>query len=152
MQKKSLSLALLLCVLGAVAIGWSSTSRTIADDQEKKAPLKKSKVVQAFMRVKLGHSQAVLDGLVTENFDRIEQNAAAMVLLTKAEQWKVSNDPQFMQYSNEFLRVTTQLAAQAKKKNLDGASLAYVELTMNCIECHRFVRDRLYAKAAAPSP
>lgn len=152
MQKKSLTLVLLMCVLGAVAIGWSSTSQTNADDQEKKAPLKKSKVMQAFMRVKLGHSQAVLEGLVTEDFERIEQNAAAMVLLTKAEQWKVSNDPQFTQYSNEFLRVTTQLAAQAKKKNLDGASLAYVEMTMNCIECHRFVRDRLYAKAAKTDP
>ena len=95
MQKKSLSLALLLCALGAVAIGWTSTSRSNADAQEKKAPLKKSKVLQAFMHVKLGHSQAVLEGLVTEDFDRIEQNAAAMVLLTRAEQWKVSNDPQF---------------------------------------------------------
>ena len=33
------------------------------------------------------------------------------------------------------------MQAKAKAKNLDGATLAYVRLTMNCIECHKYVRD-----------
>jgi hypothetical protein len=29
----------------------------------------------------------------------------------------------------------------AREENLDGATLAYVELTINCVACHRHVRS-----------
>ena len=44
--------------------------------------------------------------------------------------------------STEFERVTTKLAKYASEKNLEGASLMYVQLTLNCVDCHRFVRDK----------
>lgn len=104
--------------------------------------------LQEFMRRKLDLSQSVLEGLVTEDFDKIDKGAVALLVLSKAEEWQVSNDMLYRQHSNEFQRAIKQLEKGAKDKNIDGASLAFVQMTMNCIECHRFVRDKLVADAA----
>ena len=150
-SKKSIWTTVALSALGAMIIAWNLSTNTLAQDTKKKDPPKKSAVMQAFMKVKLTQAQAVLEGLTVEDFDQIEKNAAAMFLLTKAEQWNASKDPQFIQHSKEFERVTTQLAKYAKDKNLDGASLMYVQLTLNCIECHRFVRDKAIQLRGQPA-
>ena len=150
-SKNSVWATITLCTLGLASVAWNVSGRTQAEDTQKKAPPKKSAVMQAFMKVKLTQAQAMLEGLTVEDFDQIERNAAAMFLLTKAEQWKASKDPQFLQHSQEFERVTTQLAKYAKDKNLDGASLMYVQLTLNCIECHRFVRDKAIRLRGQPA-
>jgi hypothetical protein len=33
------------------------------------------------------------------------------------------------------------MVKMAKDKNLDGAALAYVQLTMSCVNCHKYVRE-----------
>ena len=150
-RKNSVWAAVTLCTLGITLIAWNASGRTQAEDAKKKDPPKKSAIMQAFMRVKLTQAQGMLEGLAVEDFDQIEKNAAAMFLLTKAEQWNASKDPRFIQHSKEFERVTTQLAKYAKDKNLDGASLMYVQLTLNCIECHRFVRDKAIQLRSQPA-
>ena len=150
-SKNSVWATVTLCALGITIIAWNVSGRTQADDTQKKAPPKKNVVMQTFMKVKLAQAQGMLEGLTVEDFDQIERNAAAMFLLTKAEQWNASKDPRFIQHSKEFERVTTQLAKYAKDKNLDGASLMYVQLTLNCIECHRFVRDKAIQLRGQPA-
>jgi len=140
-RRNSVWAAVALCVVGVTAVTWNGEGRSQAEDKKKEPP-KKSAVMQAFMKAKLVQAQGILEGLTVEDFDQIERNATAMFLLTKAEQWNASKDPQFIQHSKEFERATTQLAKYARDKNLDGASLMYVQLTLNCIECHRFVRDK----------
>ena len=45
-----------------------------------------------------------------------------------------------MEHSVEFRRTADAITAAAKKKNLDGAALAYVDMTMKCVNCHKYVR------------
>ncbi len=33
------------------------------------------------------------------------------------------------------------LVHASREKNLDGATLAYVQLTLSCVNCHKVVRD-----------
>ena len=150
-RKNSVWAAVALCAVGVTTLAWNTSGRTQAQETKKKDPPKKSAVMQAFMKVKLTQAQGMLEGLAVEDFDQIEKNAAAMFLLTKAEQWNASKDPRFIQHSKEFERVTTQLAKYAKDKNLDGASLMYVQLTLSCIECHRFVRDKAIQLRSQPA-
>ncbi len=150
-SQKSVWTTVALGALAATIIALNFSGNTLAQDAKKKAPPKKSVVMQTFMKVKLTQAQAMLEGLTVEDFDQIEKNAAAMFLLTKAEQWNASKDPQFLQHSREFERVTTQLSKYAKDKNLDDASLMYVQLTLNCIECHRFVRDKAIQLRGQPT-
>ena len=142
LSKKFCWTTVTLCALGTAALVWSAVGKTLAEDAPKKAQPIKSLVMRTFMKVKLAQAQAILEGLTVEDFDQIEQNATAMFLLTKAEQWNASKDAQFVQHSKEFERVTTKLAKYASEKNLEGASLMYVQLTLNCVDCHRLVRDK----------
>jgi hypothetical protein len=97
--------------------------------------------VKVFMRSKLTNSQSVVEGLATENWDTIQSAGARMLVMSKAAEWSVGNTgPQYTQDTTEFINACKQLITQSKAKNLEGATLAYLQLTMNCVECHKHVR------------
>ena len=92
------------------------------------------------MRAKLEASRTVLEGLVTENFDQVKAGAQKMSVMSKAAEWQVVKGPIYNQHSAEFQRASERLLKQAKEKNLEGATLSYMQLTMNCVTCHKYVR------------
>ena len=96
--------------------------------------------IDEFMRAKLIHSQKVLEGLTTENFELIAINSQAISLLSRDESWQVLQTPEYLSRSVEFRRTVDALTAAAKQKNLDGAALAYIDVTLKCVECHKYVR------------
>ncbi len=106
---------------------------------EGKSPLSK------FMRAKLNASELILEGLALENFALIQKGAKELEKISSAEEWRISNDVMYRQHSNEFQRVVSRLVKAAEEERLDGAALSWVEATMSCIECHRFVRAVLMA-------
>jgi hypothetical protein len=107
--------------------------------------------VKQFMRAKLTHSQKVLEGLTIEDFKMIEKSAQEMSLLSRASNWQVLQTPEYLQRSLEFQRTADAIRDAARKKNLDGAALAYVDMTMKCIDCHKYVRNVRMAKGEGPS-
>lgn len=94
-----------------------------------------------FMRAKLSHSQKLLEGLTTENYDLIAKHAQDLALLSEDEQWQVFQTADYINRSKEFRRAANALAEAGRTKNLDAASLGYVEVTLKCIECHKYVRS-----------
>jgi len=96
--------------------------------------------VKDFMRVKLTASQKVLEGLTLEDFDEIVKYSQQMSLLTLAETWQVLQTPDYVQRSTEFRRAVDAMTNAARKKNLDGATLAFVQATTQCVDCHKYVR------------
>lgn len=96
--------------------------------------------ISKFMRQKLEHSQKVLEGLALEDYDLIAENAESLAVLSQAAGWQVLKTPEYAQHSTEFLRLAKQLGEMAEKKNLDGAAFTYVQLTINCVNCHKYVR------------
>ena len=96
-----------------------------------------------FMRRKLEFSKNVLEGLSLEQYPMIEKNAKALKVLSQAAEWEVPMIPNATDYvalTSEFQRFTDDLVKAAKQGNIDGATLAYVKLTMNCVQCHKYVR------------
>ncbi|MBT4864685.1 MAG: hypothetical protein HON53_06105 [Planctomycetaceae bacterium] len=108
--------------------------------------------VAKFMRAKLDASQVVLEGLVTEDYDKVKQGADKMAVMSKATEWQVIQGPVYAQYSSEFRRSCEQMAKMAKDKNLDGAALSYMHLTMTCISCHKHVHSSKIAAGEEISP
>ena len=97
----------------------------------------------AYMRRKLEFSKNVLEGLALEQYPMIEKNAKALKVLSQAAAWEVPMIPNAIDYvvlTSEFQRYTDDLVKAAKQGNIDGATLAYVKLTMNCVQCHKYVR------------
>lgn len=104
-----------------------------------------------FMRSKLDHSQRVLEGLALEDFDAIAKHGQELSLLSLAASWQVLETMEYQQQSVEFRRAADAITEAAKKKNLDGAALAYVEMTMKCVNCHKYVRRTRMARLETPA-
>jgi hypothetical protein len=131
--------ALVLAFFGAWF--WNLAGAGASAPDEKKKP-----DVAKFMRAKLAVSDMVLDGIVTEDFDKIEKGATRLQLISAAEEWKVSDNQSYLDHSEQFRKIVGRMKEQARKKNLDGAALNYVEMTMSCIECHKSLRNPMPAK------
>ena len=143
-QKKVLTGVVLASAALAALV---ATVGTPTAAQDKPAARQKEPALTRFMRAKLDASSSVLEGLTTEDFDLIEKGAKQLQAMSAAEEWRVSNDAIYRQHSAEFRRIAEQLEAKAKEKQLDGAALAWMEATMNCIECHRWARAQMIAEA-----
>lgn len=104
--------------------------------------------VQDFMRLKLEHAQRVLEGVTLEDFELIAKHSQEISLLSQAASWRVLQTPEYLQQSMEFRRVADALTAEAKERNLDGAALKYVDLTLKCVNCHKYVRGVRVAQIA----
>ncbi len=93
-----------------------------------------------FMRAKLTHSEKVLDGLTREDYELIAKHSQAMSLLCQDEEWQVLKTAEYSERSREFRRSVDELSAAARAKNLEAATLAYVDTTMKCVSCHSYLR------------
>lgn len=119
----------------AVAALAARTSAPAAQDQKRTR--------SEFMRQKLEFSKNLLEGLSMENYETIGKNAKALKILSQAAEWEVPTIPNatdYVAFTTDFQRIADDLSKQAKDKNIDGATIAYVKLTMNCVQCHKFVR------------
>ena len=122
-------------------------------------PARAQDKVAVFMKAKLAHSQQVLKGLATEDFELIAKNAQAMSLLCEDEIWMVLQTPEYRERSTEFRRSVDSVTEAAKKKNLEAAALGYVDVTLKCVNCHKYVRkvrmarlEELPQRERAPLP
>ncbi len=115
---------------------------------QKEDPNKKARNV--LMQMKLNSAQKVLEGVAIGDFAMIEKNAEDLVLTSKKAEWQVLKTPDYLRFSDEFRRHADVLAENARKKNLDGAALAYVQLTMDCVNCHKHVREVRIARGEQP--
>jgi hypothetical protein len=114
-------------------------------DEAEKKPTPKKIAMKLFMRKKLEASQSVLEGLAVEDFDLITAGARHLKATSAAAEFMVVNDPMYAQHADEFRRVVDKLEKAGKEKRLDGATLAYVDMTLSCVECHKYVRGVLIA-------
>jgi len=94
-----------------------------------------------FMRVKLDHAQQTLEGLSKADFDAIVKHSQAISLLCEDEMWMVMQTAEYRERSNEFRRTVNAITDAARKKNLEAAALAYVDATLKCVSCHKYIRQ-----------
>ena len=103
--------------------------------------------VGALMKLKLKHSQSILAGVAVEDFDLIAKNSQQLALLAQDANWRVFQTPEYRHHSADFQRIADNLTKAAKDRNGDAAALAYVQLTMSCVNCHKYVRGVRMASA-----
>jgi hypothetical protein len=138
-----------LVVAGATMLMSFAGMWAPAADPPAKEKQPRSKVA-FFMRAKLANSQSVLEGLTTEDFDLIRTGAQRMIVMTKAAEWKVGGGEVYTQDSVKFVDAAQDLIKNSNEKNIDGATLAYLQLTMNCVNCHKHVRSPVAADKSVP--
>ncbi len=97
--------------------------------------------VHAIMKKKLSHTQKALEGIALNNFETIQSSAEELIALSKQAEWMIIRTPEYELQTGSFRRSAQDLVKAANNKNVDGAALAYVELTLSCVKCHKYVRD-----------
>ena len=102
---------------------------------------KKDDKLADLMHKKLAASQAVLEGIALNDFKKIAVQADELLAISKRAEWKVLKTPKYELYSSDFQRIAENLGQSAKDKNIDSAALNYVDLTLTCVKCHKYVRE-----------
>lgn len=92
------------------------------------------------MREKLALSQQALKGLALQDFASMRASADRLVKLSQAGGWAARQTPEYELFTTEFRRAAAELARAAADKNIDGATLAYTQMTVSCVSCHKYLR------------
>jgi hypothetical protein len=127
-------LILLLASLLVVG-GFSYPSR---GGEKKEGEKQKASV---WMKAKTEYSRNILAGLTEADFDKIAENAKALNVTSFLEVLFRAKHPGYKQQVLLFASANQELIRQAKAKNLYGATLAFNQLTVSCVQCHQIVRD-----------
>jgi hypothetical protein len=98
------------------------------------------------MRAKLDRSQKILEAVVTSNWVQLESQAGELERMTNDPRWTVLKYPEYARHSSAFVRAVQELRAAAVKRDLDQAPKSYVAVTMQCVECHRYLARARIAK------
>jgi hypothetical protein len=130
------TLALITLPLLAIAIG----------GQTQKGEEARRHLNKELMKSKLENSKKILEGLATEDFNAIRKGAKAMRDLTVLERWALADTPRYKAQLNVFWFANDALIQAADEKNLDGATLAYTQQTLSCVNCHKYVRTQVTAQ------
>ena len=126
--------ALPILAAGMVALAVNAHSEDKPD-----APASKTNV-QALMRDKLTHMQKVLDGLVTDDYEKIADEAEMLRIIGLAASWQADKSEEYKLHSRRYARLTSNLGAAAKQNNRDASLLQYLQLNITCVDCHDYIR------------
>jgi cytochrome c556 len=99
------------------------------------------------MRQKLEHAQAILAAVVTSKWADLERNSRALAALTDDPAWMVMKTPEYTKQSEAFVRAANDLVEAAGRRDQEAVPLAYVTLTMRCVQCHRYTARARIASA-----
>jgi len=91
------------------------------------------------MKKKLEYSKNILDGLVMEDFDKILKSAKSLNEMGERK-WLENESVEYRTQYQVFWFTTGTLRMAAEQKNIDGASLAYMQMTLSCVNCHKLLR------------
>jgi hypothetical protein len=117
-------------ILASLFAGATSTS----------AQAEKESGVKEVMQQKVASSLQVLVGITLEDYGLIAKNAEKLMELSNKTNWYSRQVPEYELFLNEFRRNAQDLMKAGQHKDLDAASLAYVQMTLSCVSCHKLIR------------
>lgn len=118
----------------AIAIALGLVASSLAAIQgAKDDPVKK------LMKAKTGYAHRLLDAVVAQDFDTVREEAFRLRAVAQTADWNVLDTAAYARESEGFVHATERLQATAKERNGDAVALAYVDVTLSCIHCHRYV-------------
>jgi hypothetical protein len=112
---------------------------------------KKKRESDPLMVAKLKESQTLLEGLTLNDLAKVQKSAEELLRISKTAQMrKALNTPRYEQHANSFQRSSELVIEKAKEKNIDGAALAYVDMTITCVRCHQHTREQGLGRLTPP--
>lgn len=96
------------------------------------------------MREKLAHAQKILEAVVTSDWLSLETHSRELERLTNDPRWMALKFPEYARQSNAFVTAIQALRRAAAQRDLEGTPKAYIDVTLRCVDCHRYLaRERI---------
>ena len=96
--------------------------------------------LDALMDEKLEHAQDLLEAMILGDYQAVEQSSSELIRVSEDSQWSPSQDPEYLRRARGFRETANALIEQARAGHPDGIALAYMEMTLTCIQCHRHLK------------
>lgn len=136
----TLLIAALMIAIGSISGIHARAQRSEARGSKAGDPQDKASL---WMRHKLVASQKILEGMTRADYEMIEKNAAAMQVMGHLEAWVRADRPEYKAQLHAFEHANGAIVFAAKDRNLDGVTIAYTQLTISCVQCHKLIRDKV---------
>jgi hypothetical protein len=95
--------------------------------------------LKGLMREKLNHAQQILAAVVTSDWPALERHSRDLSRIAEDPAWMAAfTTPMYARQREAFLRATQDLLDAAQRRDLEAAPIAYVSLTLTCVQCHRY--------------
>lgn len=134
-------------VVAVVAVASSGASPA----QDRPPPAAQPKQPPVMVR-KLTHSQKVFEAIAREDYDLLRTHADGLAACIKDATWRINDTERYVLLSTDFGRGVEALRKAAKDKKGDAATLAFIDMTLACVRCHRYLRDEGLARAPDLGP
>ena len=92
------------------------------------------------MEKKMRLSKDAFEGIAKGDFDQIWESAREMKVLSRAEHFVRSKPESYRTQLKVFRFANDELMQSAKDKNIESATLAFNQLTVSCVNCHKIIR------------
>ncbi len=119
-----------------VAISMPAAADEPANDQE-------TPKGDVWMLKKLKYSQQVLAGIASGDFDQIARSGDTLKGMDKIESFIRMRTPRYRLQLQLFRDANEEIIRQAEAENLEGVTLAFNQLTISCVNCHKHLRDEI---------
>lgn len=93
------------------------------------------------MRLKLEPAKKILEGIALADFQMVRTNSEQLRKLALDADWMVMQTEAYHQHSQEFQSSLNLISRMSDESDLDGVTLAYMQMTMRCVQCHKMMRD-----------
>lgn len=94
-----------------------------------------------WMDKKLEYSKSLLEHLTKADFENLESVANQMRRLGRIEGFVRRRNDDYRVQLRTFEMATTELMRHARRRNIEGANLAFNQLTSSCVACHVLLRE-----------
>jgi len=100
------------------------------------------KSIQKMMQDKQAHMNQVFAKLVRGQVPKIQTEAETLRMISAVNSWHMAEDEEFIRYNKNFQEALRTLELRSKEGNPDATYLAYIQVGMVCMQCHKHVRDQ----------
>jgi hypothetical protein len=116
--------------------------RTTVAGQNEKIPQESAEQPMSFwMSKKLEYSKSLFEQLTKGDFELLEREAIRLRSLGKMEGLVRRKNPEYVTQLQTFDTAMAELIRHARKKNPEGAVLAFNHMTTSCVACHILIRQ-----------
>lgn len=99
------------------------------------------KTMSFWMAKKLEYSKSMLESLTKGDFEKLAKDAEQMKRLGKIEGLVRSTNNDYKTQLHTFELANQEVVRQSKRRNAEGSTLAFNQLTTSCVACHTLLRE-----------